>query len=301
MKGYIIAAFLVVVILVIPGVFAKVQYYGIDVSLDEKGRCSITLTITFLEPQNKFELVVFGKLENFEATSNAGPVNCTLNINEASFINCDLPLTQEKRTLEINFDTLDLVKTLDSKFLFSGDFSLNQDIKQVFTSVKLPEGFVVSKGNETNLVNPNDVIIVSDGRKIIVNWKLENTTSSDALKFQVVYEKLREGSFISPVYLVIIGIVIFISIALLVFLILRKIRKPQEVILSVLDEYERKVVQVITEAGGEINQRKVVQETNLSKAKVSRVVKSLVDRGVIETERRGRTNRLKIVKKKIWS
>ena len=47
-----------------------------------------------------------------------------------------------------------------------------------------------------------------------------------------------------------------------------------------------------------MNQRKIVQETNLSKAKVSRVVKSLVERGVIEVERIGRTNKLKILKKK---
>jgi uncharacterized membrane protein len=54
---------------------------------------------------------------------------------------------------------------------------------------------------------------------------------------------------------------------------------------------------VIIASGGTVNQRKVVQETNLSKAKVSRVVKSLEERGLIEVERLGRTNKLKARKK----
>ena len=82
------------------------------------------------------------------------------------------------------------------------------------------------------------------------------------------------------------------------FFFYRNIKKPKEVILSVLDDFERKVVEVITNAGGEINQRKVVQETNLSKAKVSRVVKRLQERGLIDVTRLGRTNKLKLVQKK---
>lgn len=292
MKG-LIAAFLIVILLVTPITLAQVQYYGIDASLDEKGKSSITLTITFLEPKKKFVLVVLGRIENFKATSNAGPVNCTLNVKEASYIDCDLPLTKEKRTLEIKFDTPDLVKTFGDRFLFSGDFSLNQDIQQVFSSVKLAEGFAIAEENETKPISPKDVTIVSDGRRIIINWKIENVRAEDALKFQVVYEKLKPTLFINPRYLA--GIAI--AVALIVFFVVKKTRKTQEVILSVLDEYERKVMQVISEAGGEINQKKVVQQTNLSKAKVSRVVRSLVNRGLIGVERRGKTNRLKLIKK----
>jgi uncharacterized membrane protein len=70
-------------------------------------------------------------------------------------------------------------------------------------------------------------------------------------------------------------------------------------VLSVLDDFERKVLDVIVNAGGTVNQKKVVQETNLSKAKVSRVVQDLVKRGLIQAERLGRTNKLKLVKKKL--
>ena len=80
--------------------------------------------------------------------------------------------------------------------------------------------------------------------------------------------------------------------------IFKRIKKPAEVIISVLDDYEKRVINIINAAGGEVNQRKVVQETNLSKAKVSRVVKNLQNRGLITVERIGRTNKLKLAKKK---
>jgi uncharacterized membrane protein len=91
---------------------------------------------------------------------------------------------------------------------------------------------------------------------------------------------------------------VIVALFISTFLYFRFLRKPEKIILSVLDEFERKVFDVIKEAG-EINQKKVAQLTNLSKAKVSRVVKSLAERGLIEVERLGRTNKLKIVKKKL--
>jgi uncharacterized membrane protein len=117
------------------------------------------------------------------------------------------------------------------------------------------------------------------------------------MKFQILYETI----VIPPLFdfriryaLLAGGAIGLIS----TFVYLRYFRKPEKVILSVLDEYERRIFDLIVAAGGTVNQRKIVQETNLSKAKVSRVVKSLVERGVIEVERIGRTNKLKVLKKK---
>jgi uncharacterized membrane protein len=82
------------------------------------------------------------------------------------------------------------------------------------------------------------------------------------------------------------------------FIYIRHFRKPQKFILSVLDDYERKIMDLIIASEGVTDQKKIVKDTNLSKAKVSRVVKSLVERGLIEVERIGRRNKLKLIKKK---
>jgi predicted transcriptional regulator len=289
-----ISSFFIVLILLSPTILANLQYYGVDVMLDQKGKSSLKYTFTFDGPVKVFNFTVVGQIEDFQATSTAGLVNCNVVVRGVSNINCDLPLTEEKRTVEMIMTTQDFTKSLGKSFLFSGDFSLDQKVDQFTLSLTLPEGMALSDTRNT-LSFPENSTKVSDGRHIIVVWKLENV-AGQALSFQALYEPAQQvPSFIW--YFV--GGVTVVSVA--VFFIVRKIRRPEEVILSVLDDYERNVVRIISQAGGEINQRKIVQQTNLSKAKVSRVVKALEERGIVVVERLGRTNKVKLVKKKIWT
>lgn len=293
MRVAYITPFFLIMFLLPTMAFANIQYYGSDVRLFANGRSVVKLTYTFSEPVKTFNFTVLGKVENLQANSIAGVVNCDVEFTGTSYIRCTLPLTEEKRTVEITFETQDFTKQLGEKFLFSADFSLDQKIDQFTFSLTLPEGMALSEGERLSFADNSTK--VSDGRHIIVVWKL-NEIEGKSLVFQALYEPIQEmPSFIW--YFV--GGVAVVSVA--AFFIVKKVRKPQEVILSVLDDYERNIMKTIAEAGGEINQRKIVQHTNLSKAKVSRVVKALEERGLIEVERLGRTNKVRLVKKKIWT
>lgn len=276
-------------------VYGAIQFYGADVNLDSAGNAKVKLTMTFLEPVSGFTLPVFGTIKNFETASNAGPQDCVVTSGAASIIVCKLNLTQEKRTLELQFETADFVKSVDGKSLLSLDLSLNQRIDQTAASVRLPEAYALTKTSAIPSVSPPTNSIVSDGRRIIVNWNIANITTDQSLKLQTLYEPIGNEF---PTSFIILGIASFLVLGGLGTFFYRRIKKPKEIILSVLDDFERKVVEVITVAGGEINQRKVVAETNLSKAKVSRVVKRLQERGLIEVTRLGRTNKLKLAQKK---
>jgi hypothetical protein len=292
-----IATFLLV-FLFTTNAYAQVQYYGIDTVLDEKGRSSVKLTITFERPENSFNFNIFGRIEKFNITSIAGPVSCNVAVSGISYIACNLSLTAEKRTVDIFFETNDFVKILDNKFYFDVDFSLNKNIDQIFASVKLPEGMAIAnEAIQGRLSYPENTTIISDGRHIIVIWKLTSLKSDQPVRLQVLYEQLQIPLpfQIRLRYIAVFGVAVA---GVLAFLYIHYFRKPEKLILSVLDEFERKVMDVVVTAGGVVNQKKVVQQTNLSKAKVSRVVKSLVERGLIEVERAGRTNKLKLVKKK---
>jgi len=279
----------------IPTAFAPVQFYGADTDLSSDGNAKIKLTVTFQQPVKGFQLAVFGSIKDFEASSNSGPVDCNVEVGAASIIDCGMNLTHEKRTLELKFKTADFVRTVDTKNLFSFDLSLSQSIDQATASVKLPEGYALTNTSLIQAVSPSAASIVSDGRRIIVNWGAVNLTAEQSFKFQTLYEPVKSQF---PMALVSASILSFLVLGGLGLFFYRRIKKPKEVILSVLDDFERKVIEVITTAGGEINQRKVVQETNLSKAKVSRVVKRLQERGLLEVTRLGRTNKLKLVQKK---
>ena len=292
MRVSALISFILVTAIVSSTASAQLQYYGIDARLDENGKSSVKLTFTFSQPEKSFNFTILGRINDFNATSIAGPVECTTTIYGTSYISCDLPLTQEKRTVEMTFDTMDFTKSLGGKFLFSADLTINQKVDNFFLSITLPEGMALS--DEDKLSFAENATKVSDGRHIIITWRM-NDLDIQPLVFQAVYEPFSQSSYFI-LYLA-AGIVV---VSTATVFIIRKMRKPQEVILSVLDDYERSVMKIINEVG-EINQRKVVQATNLSKAKVSRVVKSLEERGLIEVERFGRTNKLKVSKKKIWS
>ncbi|MBI2084017.1 MAG: winged helix-turn-helix transcriptional regulator [Candidatus Aenigmarchaeota archaeon] len=297
MKLFQIVSILAVIVslsVLVPSAYAAIQFYGVESDLGSDGKAAIKLTITFDHPVKSFQLTVLGKVNNLKPSSNAGPVGCVLVTGEASIINCQMNLTEEKRTLELLFETNDLVKAVDGKNLFNLDLSLSEDINQASALVKIPEGYALATTDLILSVSPPATNIISDGRRIIATWSMENITSAQSFKFQVLYEPVEKF----PVALVSTGIIGFLAVSGLAFYFFRRMRRPEEVILSVLDDFEKQVLQVITNAGGETHQKKVVHETNLSKAKVSRVIKRLQDRGLVHVVRLGRTNKLKLAKEK---
>ncbi len=277
----------------------QIQFYKIYTVIDEEGRSFVNLTLTFEKPEKRFQMNIIGRIENFEASSNAGPVDCNVEISGISSIDCQMNLTETKRELRLSFETVDFIKVLDEKVYFSGEFTPNMDTSIVSASIQLPKNYLpigedISSSVLTYSENASAHIL---GNSILITWRLSNIRENEKLKFEILYEQvnpplwfqLRMRHFIlfGGTFAVIVG-----------FIVVRHLRKSEKVVLSVLDEYERKVVDIISNEG-EVKQRKVVELTNLSKAKVSRVVKSLKERGLIEVERRGRTNKLKLVKKKL--
>jgi hypothetical protein len=296
-KVLAIASFLLALIFLIPNCLAQIQFYGIDVDLDRSGRSFVTLTITFAEIKDKLDFEVIGRVENLKASSEFGTINCTSSGKGVSKISCDINISVG-RTVKISFETNDFVKVLENKYYFDGDFTLGQDIDRVSAFAKLPEGMALIEENlsASRVSFPENASTSASGRRIIVIWRLEEIKANQPLKLQFLYEQIAEVQPISLRYFVILGIVIGLVI---IIAYIRFFKKPQKLVLSVLDEFERKVMDAIIASGGVINQKKVVEQTNLSKAKVSRVVKSLVQRGLIEVESIGRTNKLKLVKKKL--
>lgn len=272
---------------------AEIQY-SVNVELEEDGQSLVKSTATFSQPEETLNFTIKGSVSEFNATSNAGLVSCKLDYTVITFVYCNLDLTKEKRTVYITYKTSDFVK-ISEKNYFDGDFDLNQEVDNLAVSVTLPEGMVPIK--ETEGIFPSGAVATWDppGRKLTITWSLSDLSTMP--RFQILYEKIEQP----PLFrLRLRHFAIFGSAAATVFFIIyiRYIRKPEKMIISVLDEYERKVMDMIIASGGAVNQRKVVQETNFSKAKVSRVIKSLVERGLISAERMGRTNKIRILKKK---
>jgi len=278
---------------------SDIQFYKIDIKINEEGRSDVQLVMTFKRPEKHFSFNIIGRVENFEATSNAGPVDCKVDVSGTSSISCEMNLTGTQKELQINFTTNDFVKTLDEKFYFSGDLSPHVPVIEASATLKLPKGsLLVGEDISSSILSyPQNASAHIVGDSIIVMWKLYSISATDTIKFEVLYEQVKTPPWfrLRMRHFVLFGATFAVVLG---FIFVRYLRKSESLVLSVLDEYERKVMDIIVKEG-EVKQRRVVQLTNLSKAKVSRVVKNLANRGLIEVERIGRTNRLKLVKKKL--
>jgi len=281
-----------VIVLFSAAVLAQLQY-SVNTVLNEKGRSFVKLMITFPGPEETFNFTIKGNVENFNASSNAGPVSCELKNGLITPVHCSLNLTENKRTVYIDYETSSFVKISD-RYFFDGDFSLNREIGTIAVSITLPEGMTPAKDIEGIFPSNATMIWNPQGGKVNLIWSLNDIPADRILRFQILYEKLQTSGF--QLWYIVFPVIAIVTI--IIVILIKKMRgKSKEIVLSVLDEFERKVMDSIIASGGTVNQRKVVQETNLSKAKVSRVVKSLEERGLIEVERLGRTNKLKARKK----
>ena len=288
----ILTAFFLLIVFLSDFSVAQIRNYGVDVDINKNGEALTKIAITFEEVEKEFSVVFPISIRNLKAESTAGDIDCQLVSEKISQINCKFNLTEDKKTIKLEFLTDDFVSRIGDTFYFNADLSIWKDISEAFIAIRLPEGFVLSK-NIT--INPANALITSDekGRRIVIVWRFNNVESNYPLTFQLAYESTFK-EFVFPWQVIPI---IVIATFIISFIIYRRLRKPEELILSVLDEYERKVMEIVKNAK-EIRQKKIVQQTNLSKAKVSRVIKSLQERGLVEVEKRGRTNLIRLGKKK---
>lgn len=280
----------------------QLNAYSVDADISSQGSTWVKLVMTFSEPTDKFELLLPVRITNFNATSSAGPVVCDNQLDGVSLISCDLELTQERKTLELTFQSSDMVKTVRGGFVFTSDFSVKIPARDVLTAVRLPEGMVLSENVPGGSTVPFTNSTSTDGRRITVIWRLSDVPKEDPISFRVFYEPgINPSTFFTEPSLRLLALLAIMVGGGVGFVFLQKRRKTKDVVLSILDDYERRVISSIEKAEGTINQKRIVSETNLSKAKVSRVVQKLVERGLLQVERRGRTNIVKLLKKKLSS
>jgi len=198
---------LIITLVLVRCSLAQIQYLELEGFLNEKNVMDAKFTITFEDLVNRFELMMFGRIYDFNYSSNA-EAKCIVSSDEISLISCSLNLTPELRTLEIVFKTRDLVKKMDKNLVFKGDFSTNLNIDNSIIYVKLPEGFILSKKNK---ITPSNFRILSDGRRIIVTWESRNISKQQIQSFLIFYEPVKpfRSIFEKWYYLLLIPLTIF--------------------------------------------------------------------------------------------
>jgi uncharacterized membrane protein len=251
-------------------------------------------TIDLRFEANKTEPATFifpPRLIGLEVLLDEKPTTCTSKEKVGQTeVRCELPAG--KHFMSISYKTSYPLLKLEEKLLFKTTLDVPAQAKEFFYEVKLPLGFIIPKGKESAFVSPKPRFVYSDGQRIILVWK--KTGLEEPFEASVLSTPLSKPMPFWPIALGIAAVIIGAVIAYLVFL--RK--QPKELVVPELIDAEQIVVSILKKAKQhQLWQKQILIASKLSKAKLSRTLRNLEQRGVIKKEPFGNTNKITLVTK----
>jgi uncharacterized membrane protein len=200
----------------------------------------------------------------------------------------------EAKDIEFSFINPDALEK-GNNYYFTRRVEPGIDLTNLSLKLVLDEGYVVSKD-----VYPAPKQIESDGRKIIVDWQFTNLKQDSSVPLFVIIENVKQNNYLMTVLEIMLLILVCI---LIVYLIrkasekrmarigIKKVKKVREDITKFLLDNEKKVFDEVQKEK-EIWQKTLQLKTQLSKVKLSRVLKNLEKRGLIKKINFGKTNKI---------
>jgi len=200
-------------------------------------------------------------------------------------------------TLKIHpsFKLKDVITKQGNISYFSLDVPILEETEKVEINVKIPNGMALAD-NKNYPLSPSDGTIWSDGRRIIITWTSEEVKKGDVIPIRIYYESLSAGitSYLNQKWFVILIFGVILSVVITN----RFLSRRSQLVLSVLNENEKMAVDIIkSQHKDKVDQREIVKLSGFSKAKVSRIIQSLEERGIVEREKRGRKNKISLKRK----
>ncbi|MCD6092624.1 MAG: winged helix-turn-helix transcriptional regulator [Candidatus Aenigmarchaeota archaeon] len=264
--------------------------------ISEDGSVKWTVTFEYPEYTSKSDYFVLSTISDVSVTGEQGRLDCDVRKSDlGTSIVCD---NIHEKKITYSFAAQRMVKPGRTVKMFSYSFPITDIINRFEVTAKLPlaSGIIEKEkleGTGLKPFSPENGEEGSDGRRIYVKWVFNNPTLGKAIGISVIYEPVFE--FVEIVIIAITVVVILIMIFSVLFF---KRRGAVKDVLPVLNEPERKVMEMVLKSKGSIDQRNIVRELDYSKSKISRTIQSLEQRGLIKTTKRGRSNKITLAFKK---
>lgn len=275
---------------------SSLEEYNIDLSINDDGSTEWIVKLDYNETVARSDYFVFGVPSNLEITADGKPVKCIATPNVGTSIICN---NAYSKTMIYKFRLDNSAENLREFKKFSYKFSITQFTDKFAANVKLPLGAAIVEnsrleGTGLQRFEPSFGREGSDGRKIYVEWISNTPKLGETYDISVIYEGIQPINYqILPFIAIIAGLIAVIGTFVIYN---KKFRINSKDILPVLTENERKVMEIVFNEKGEVDQRKIIKQTDFSKPKVSRIIHDLSGRGIIEKIPKGRTNIIKLKK-----
>jgi hypothetical protein len=288
----IIFILLFLILLSVPCFSKELYQYGVTAEIFENNTVSYKLTLIFVNNTDQTFIFPLTSSNNIKVES---VEDCSVQSGmlETSIL-CNLKASN-RTVVVISYDSDKKIIKKDSYFLFEDSFKINSDTDTVSFLIKIPEGTGLKEPIE-NSYSPAGALIGSDGRRTIINWIKNDLKKGEAFDVSIAYEKIGEVVISEfPIQIIwVIALVIIIGFAFFYQFYWRN--RNVNLIIPILKKDEKKIFDIIIKHGSGVNQKIIVNDSGYSKAKVSKVLKSLEERGILRLERIGRKNKVHIEK-----
>jgi len=241
----------------------------------------ISLTLT---PDEDTEVITYTfeeQLKEVYATSGEGS---DYEVDGKTLYVFDLFEKGKDKRISISFITSDFIEKKNDLYVFSFTFHPPETISLKVTYI-LPKDYALAEIDPA--ISPSPKEMLTDGRDKEIIWQFDSLNEST--NFIVLYEKRSfAGVTLGIVLVSIIGIVI-------ILLLLKKNTDSKKVAHGTLDHNELAVVALLSERP-ERTQKELVKLTNFSKAKMSKIIRKLEQKGVLEKKAYMTTNKFALNK-----
>ncbi|MFH1445610.1 MAG: MarR family transcriptional regulator [Nanoarchaeota archaeon] len=276
---------------------ADFEYFGISIKILNSRLIENEMALEFDNSVKHLDYSLGFDVENLKVIANFDDPECNIIDTEAgSDIICDFfNNAEDKRFIRLFFDTKDGIKKVNNQFIFSANYDLPASVNDVIIKVKLPENAAL-----TDVFPPNPRTATAN-KTITLLWSEEDLVDNK-INFLVKYNIPIFGEEFYILFIVTVTLIVIIVMIAMVLYVKRSPKKPEtkeepevdtvRVVTSVLREDEKRIVDILERHDGEVIQKVLVRETDFSKAKVSRLVKNLKERGIVDAEPLGRTTKV---------
>ncbi|VVB59533.1 Uncharacterised protein [uncultured archaeon] len=271
----------------------------IAIDLQNSGEAHVISVVSFNELTSiELPYTIFGNSANFIARDSGGALNCSITPQPYGNIYSCRPNTRQVNnyTASFEFDMHNLVVPTANAYIFSYVNGVSTPTKKLELVLTLPEG--------TGLVQDPvfkpypEAAVGSTGRRMTLDWVLNSPELGKTYTFTATYEQVGQVVRYYGNYSRYIAVFFAFAFAFVLWRYWVYRKTNIGALLSVLKDDEKKVFDIILASKGKCKQNTIVQETNFSKAKVSRILADLQTRGLVEKVRVGRTNRIVVSRSK---
>ena len=281
MKHIIFVVWIFLILLQAVPAAAAISVYSVDAVITDSSTM-YRVAFNFTSPVPNLIFSIPGSPQNV----NVFPSTCAI---DSALLQTNIICNYPMSNFEVEYTSTERIsrKTIWGGFVWSDSFSIPEPVANLNVNIQIPAGAAL-KEPISDAITPQDATKSSDGRHILISWSERDV--NDRWSASIAYERI-EIAAVLPTILAIIAIIAAVGVITYRHY-FRSEKDGMKMILPILKKDEKAVLDALLKHGSGVNQKVIVKESGYSKAKVSKVLKSLVERHIVKLERTGRSNRI---------